>query len=330
VASFPSRGPRRGARAVAESLGAEGVRFQKTTQAARTAGSAFPVRQGPLGRVAELADTREELLMEENERPQREHGLVENLIDYDRVVDVYDLYVTQDFDVKFFVAEAKKARGKVLELMCGTGRVSLPLIEKAGADLTCVDASEGMLARLEQKLRERRLKARVVQQDVRRLDLPEKEFDLAIVAFHSFSELVSPQDQDRALRAIRRCLKGGGRLICSLQNPRVRAASADGTLRLNGVFPTEDGLFVVSGFETLDERTGVVERIQLYEFFDASGDLRAKRALPMRFDLIGRTRFAELAHAADFEVVALYGDYDRGDYREESSSYAIWVLKRAR
>jgi len=67
-------------------------------------------------------------------------------IDYDRVADVYDLYVTSDLDVGFYIQEAGKVRGKVLELMCGTGRVSIPLLE-AGVDLTCVDASAGMLAR---------------------------------------------------------------------------------------------------------------------------------------------------------------------------------------
>ena len=57
------------------------------------------------------------------------------------MADVYDLYVTSDLDVGFYVAEAGKVREKVLELMCGTGRVSVPLLE-AGVDLTCVDASE--------------------------------------------------------------------------------------------------------------------------------------------------------------------------------------------
>ena len=60
-------------------------------------------------------------------------------IDYDRVADVYDLYVTSALDVGFYMDEAAKVRGKVLELMCGTGRVSIPLLE-AGVDLTCVDA----------------------------------------------------------------------------------------------------------------------------------------------------------------------------------------------
>ena len=38
--------------------------------------------------------------------------------------------------------------------MCGTGRASMPLL-KAGVDLTCVDASEGRLARLEERLHAR-------------------------------------------------------------------------------------------------------------------------------------------------------------------------------
>ncbi len=259
---------------------------------------------------------------------RQEPSLAQTLVDYDSVADIYDLYVAYDFDLAFFVAEARKARGKVLELMCGTGRVSIPLVE-AGADLTCVDASERMLARLEEKLRERNLEARVVRADIRRLDLPER-FDLAIIPFHSFAELVSLQDQGLALSAIHACLKEGGRLVCSLHDPTVRARSADGTLRLNGRFPTDDGLFVVSGFETYDESSGVVDRVQFYEFFDASNNLRAKRALPMRFALIDKARFEQLADAAGFRPVALYGDYDRGDYREGRSPYMIWVLERAR
>jgi SAM-dependent methyltransferase len=260
---------------------------------------------------------------------RNEHGLFDALIDYDRVADIYDLYVTSDLDVAFYVAEAGKVRGKVLELMCGTGRVSVPLLE-AGVDLTCVDASEGMLARLEERLRARKLEARVVRADVRYLDLCEEEFELAIIPFHSFSELVSPRDQELALRATHGCLKEGGRLICPLHNPAIRAKSADGALRLTGSFPAADGLLVVSGFETLDESSGVVDRIQLYEFFDTSNELRAKRVLPMRFALIEGTRFAELADAAGFAPVALYGDYDRGEYLESSSPYMIWVLEKAR
>jgi SAM-dependent methyltransferase len=249
-----------------------------------------------------------------------------SLIDYDRVADIYDLYVSYDFDIGLYVAEAKNTRGKVLELMSGTGRVSIPLAE-AGVDLTCVDVSEKMLTRLKKKLRERNLKAQVVRADVRKLDLREK-FDLAIIPFNSFSELVSREDQELALKAIHGCLQEGARLICSLHDPMVRARTADGTLRLNGTFAADDGVVVVSGFESHDERTGVVDRTQFYEFFDASNNLRSKRLLPMRFALIEREGFQELTRAAGFRAVALYGDYNYGEYRAGSSPYMIWILER--
>jgi len=266
--------------------------------------------------------------MEQGDESRYAPSLSDALIDYDRVADVYALYVTSDLDIAFYVTEAGKAQGgKVLELMCGTGRVSIPLLE-AGVNLSCVDASEGMLARLEERLRALQLEAQVLRADVRYLDLRE-EFDLALIPFHSFSELVAPYDQELALRAIHGCLKEGGRLICPLQNPASRGRSADGALRLNGSFPTADGLLLISGFETLDESSGVVSRIQLYEFFDASNDLSAKRVLPMRFALIDRAGFAKLADSAGFTPVALYGNYDRGEYREGSSPYMIWVLEKS-
>jgi SAM-dependent methyltransferase len=262
---------------------------------------------------------------------RREPGSYNAPIDYDRVADIHDLYVTSDFDIGFYVEEATKVQGKVLELMCGTGRVSVPLLE-AGVDLTCVDASAGMLARLEERLRARKLRARVVRADVRHLNLGEEEqFELALVPFHSFSELVSPRDQELAMRAVFGCLREGGRLVCPLHNPPIRAGSADGALRLNGSFPTaEGGLLVVSGFETLDESSGVVDRLQYYEFFDASNELLTKRALPMRFALIDRSGFVELAEAVGFVPVALYGDYERSEYLEESSPFMVWILEKAK
>jgi hypothetical protein len=59
-------------------------------------------------------------------------------------------------------------------------------------------------------------------------------------------------------------------------------------------------------------------------------DLHGKRVIPMRFALIDRGGFAELADAVGFMPVALYGDYDRGEYLEGTSPYMIWVLEKAK
>jgi ubiquinone/menaquinone biosynthesis C-methylase UbiE len=108
-------------------------------------------------------------------------------IQWDSVASLYDRYVTATFDLPFFLAQAAAVPGRVLELMAGTGRVSLPLLE-AGVKLTCVDLSGEMLSRLREKVVARGLDATVVQADVRSMDLAET-FDLAILPFNSFSEL---------------------------------------------------------------------------------------------------------------------------------------------
>src|SRR5580765_2817151 len=61
-------------------------------------------------------------------------------------------------DVPFWRRIAAAADGRVLELGCGTGRVSLPL-SKAGVDLVGIDRSAPMLERLRSTLTRRRTRA---------------------------------------------------------------------------------------------------------------------------------------------------------------------------
>jgi SAM-dependent methyltransferase len=138
----------------------------------------------------------------------------------------------------WLVQEARKASGEVLELMCGTGRVSLPLVE-AGVSLTCVDSSPQMLNVLRQKLDARHLSANVQEMDVCALALPQR-FDLLFIPFHSFSEILSPDDQHTTLEHVRDHLSDNGRFICTLHNPVVRRQSVDSQLRLvnSACFPT--------------------------------------------------------------------------------------------
>ncbi len=109
-------------------------------------------------------------------------------------------YVPAEYDIPFFLSEALKISGPVLELMAGTGRVSLPLIE-AGVNLTCVDNSPEMLAILEEKLKTRGLKASLIPLDICQLDLPGK-FNAALIPFNSFAHLISVEQQKEAMQRI--------------------------------------------------------------------------------------------------------------------------------
>lgn len=246
------------------------------------------------------------------------------LIDYDSVAEIYDLYVTADYDFQFFLSEARGVKGPVLELMAGTGRLSLPLIE-AGVALSCVDSSQGMLDALARKLAGRGLHAEIHCMDVCRLELPHR-YELAILPFQAFMEIVGEESQRAALASVFRCLAPGGRFLCTLHNPAVRRTQVDGVLRVVGRFPAEDGTLVVSGFETGGQP--VVTRLQFFELFAADGRLLWKRLLPMEFAFVERDAFEGMARGAGFRVAGLYGSYDRAPFDPVRSPVMIWSLER--
>lgn len=247
-------------------------------------------------------------------------------IDYDRVADLYDTYVPFDFDVPFFVEEATKVSGEVLELMAGTGRVSLPLVQ-AGVSLTCVDASRDMLAVLERKLQAAGLSANLLHADVRSFS-PEGSFTLAILPFNSFSELLTPEDRLATLTVIYNCLEQGGCFICTLHNPRIRLKNADGCLRLNGSYPYEGGRLCLFGAESYDPQAHIVNRMQFYELYDEQGILQSKRCLEMQFCPLNPSELATLQERMGFKTVALYGDYSRSEFNAETSPFAIAILQK--
>lgn len=247
-------------------------------------------------------------------------------IDYSKFADLYDDIVRFEEDIPFFLEECRKVDGPVLELTSGTGRLSLPLAE-AGVSLTCVDCSEEMLEILRGKLSRHRLRATVVRQDVRDLDLKTR-FPLALMPFHAFAELVTERDRRRAIGSIRRSVSPRGRFVCTLHNPAVRLRSISPALTTVGRFPAARGSEVVLRTRlSFDEASGIVEGVQILEEIDAGGASRGERLVPVRFALLGPEAFEALARAGGFDVESLYGDYGRSPFDPEESPYMIWSLE---
>ena len=79
-------------------------------------------------------------------------------------------------DVPFWRRVARAAGGPVLELGCGTGRVSRPLA-RAGVDLVGIDRSAAMLER------GRRRSLRVVRGDMRALPFAHSAFAMVLAPY---------------------------------------------------------------------------------------------------------------------------------------------------
>jgi SAM-dependent methyltransferase len=140
---------------------------------------------------------------------------------YDPIAALYDpwsLSVTED--IPFYVAEARKAGGPVVELGVGTGRIAVPTAA-AGVRVIGIDSSEGMLA-----ICRRRAEAEGVGDllDLRSGDIAEppvaERVSLVTCPFRSYLHLLDAAERLRALRNARELLLPGGRLIFDVFSPR--------------------------------------------------------------------------------------------------------------
>ena len=247
-------------------------------------------------------------------------------IDFGTVADLYDVYVQWEVDIPFFRELSADATGEVLELMSGTGRLSIPLLQH-GVRLCCVDYSAEMLEVLKLKLRKYDLTADVHEQDVRSLALG-RSFELILLPFHSLSEVIESSDRVRALHCIRRHLAPGGRLVITLHNPTVQLPGLDGTRRKICERPMPDAAATLHVWNTAwcedDGRLG--RALQEYEVVAENGRVRERRELPLRFAVIDRSTFEAEAATAGFKVLHLWGDYAGGRFESERSPYMIWEL----
>lgn len=247
---------------------------------------------------------------------------------YNRIADLYDAFVQSNLDIPFFLNEGRQANGDILELMAGTGRVTVPLVE-AGLPVTAVDFSHEMLARLRLKLQERQLTAAVYQADIRHLDLG-RRYAQIIIPFQAFPEITAAADQQAALERIYHHLSDDGHFICTLHNPKLRLKSADHQLRLASRVALEHGQLFVWLLQTYDPQARLVDVLEFFEEYDTHGVMRVKRFSEVQFHLLEQSTFAERIHSAGFEVVHLYGDYAYSAFDQDTSPFMVWVLQRKR
>ena len=101
---------------------------------------------------------------------------------HDKYVQYYD-YFQQGVpgDVEFYLKYFKNFKGKVLEIGAGTGRITIPLLQ-ANIKVTPLDISADMLAIFKRKAAAASVSTKIINADMRRLNLGEK-FDAIIVTF---------------------------------------------------------------------------------------------------------------------------------------------------
>jgi ubiquinone/menaquinone biosynthesis C-methylase UbiE len=150
-----------------------------------------------------------------------------NMSDLYRHPEEYDLeHLGDSEDVEFYVSLVRRLQPrKVLELGCGTGRITLPLAEQGAQlafDVTGLDSQAEMLETAKKRLLEAppkvRERLRLIQGDMRTWQ-SESAFDLIVIPCSSISHLLTLQDQLTVWNQCRRNLRPGGRFVVEITMP---------------------------------------------------------------------------------------------------------------
>jgi ubiquinone/menaquinone biosynthesis C-methylase UbiE len=225
-------------------------------------------------------------------------------------------------DVPFWRRVASAARGPVLELGCGTGRVSLPLA-RAGVDLVGVDRSAPMLARARRRARRAPQSAvrnpQFIRGDIRALPFRARSFATVIAPYGILQSLIRPRDLTSTLASVARVLSRGGTFGIDLVPDVPRWKEYRNRVQLRGR---------AGGAElTLVESVAHDRRRRLTTFEQVYLERRGGRTRTHRFDLTFRTltvrEMTRHLERAGFDVRAVVGDYAGRPWDERAD---VWII----
>jgi SAM-dependent methyltransferase len=227
---------------------------------------------------------------------------------YDKIARLYDPWSRSVVeDVSFYIDEAVRSGGPVLELGVGTGRVAIP-VAATGIHVVGVDLSAGML-----EVARERAELAGVEVDLRHGDMrdPPVEglFPLVLIPFRSLLHMETDGDRRIALRAIAKHLAPTGRLIFD-----VFAPAADDIADTNHRWlEREPGIWERADWD--EETRTLILRVR-------GRDTESEMSLAWLS--VGEWR--RLLREEGYVVDAVYGWFDRSPWRGGEDS--IWVCHR--
>jgi SAM-dependent methyltransferase len=206
-------------------------------------------------------------------------------------------------DVPFYVALARETEGPLVELAAGNGRVAIPVAQATGRPVLGIDSSPAMLAQARERAAAAGVGLELREGDMRELELDEPA-GLVYCPFRGLLHVPTWAGRRQLFERVAASLRPGGRFAWNaFAFDHAVAARLDGSHRDE---PVPHSL----GYAVGDNRIDIT--------LDGSGTSSLWWAT--------KNEWLGLIDVAGLEVEALYGDFDRSPFTDESREY-VWVTR---
>ena len=225
-------------------------------------------------------------------------------------------------DVSFWTDLATRADGVVLELGCGTGRLSVP-VARVASRFVGIDRSEQMLGRLRARFRRARLasKAFIVRGDIRTLPFRLRwRCRLVMAPYGMLQSLLTDADLDTALATVARVVSRGGILGIDLVPDLPRWDEYQRRISLRGSMSGGRKVTLVESVRQ-DRRRRLTVFDQ--EFLERRGRQNVVRRFSIAFRTITVPEITVKLERAGFSVDAVLGDYQGVEGSPEAD---VWII----
>ena len=236
---------------------------------------------------------------------------------------LYELeYQDYKVDLAFYVQLARRARGPVLELGCGNGRVTLP-IARAGVEIHGLDQSQEMLLDLRRKLLDEpealRLRVRYRKADFATVK-SSRTYPLVIMPFNALHHLRDKADVLEFFRHVNKLLgrRGVFAFDCYLPDDELYSRPSGRYEERDFVDP-RDGATLHSWEESWWDAENMLHHI-FYCYEHPSGRVE-KTHLQLRMFL--RDELLALLDRAGLQVIAQASDFRGSEANDDSTKWVV-------
>lgn len=239
--------------------------------------------------------------------------------------ELYDAFCgALTYGIDFYVGLAREAKGPVLDVACGTGRILLPCLQ-AGADGDGLDLYQPMLDTLRQKAAALGLSPELYPGDMADFSLP-RRYALVMITFNAFIHNLTQEAQLSCLQRCRQHLAPGGVLAFDTYFPGLAIiGAADGERVLEGEVrhPRTGQQLRIFDIRSFDRVEQVQRSVYEIETVDNTGSVTVTRMAELAVRWVYKQEMALLLRQAGFRRWEICGDFNRRPLTKETDALIV-------